>query len=296
MSRRIPMYSRVRARGLAKGMPYQPSTTCGPETPRPRMNLPPDKWSIVIAAIVVREPTAMRAATLARGGRPPAPQPSGYDILSTDHGGGEMAVAVGVLSDTRRRALEALCDTFAPSLSVDDEREAVRDFYARSASDLGIAAQIEGLLAQTAMPEEIEALGQLLDAFAAQDIEGLPPAARTELVHGIAASSPEAKLGVRQLRAMTFLFFYGLPDEAGQNPNWEAIGYPGPLSPPPSPEQAPKTIAVERLGGESGTLQADACVIGSGAGGAVIAAELAAAGESVVVLEMGGYRNEADFK
>ncbi len=34
------MYSRVRASGLAKGMPYQPSTTCGPETPRPRMNLP----------------------------------------------------------------------------------------------------------------------------------------------------------------------------------------------------------------------------------------------------------------
>jgi len=207
-----------------------------------------------------------------------------------------MAVAVGVLSDTRRRALEAVCDTFAPSLDVEDEREAVREFYARSASDLAIAAQIEGLLAQTAMPEEIEALGQLLDAFAAQDIAGLPPAARTELVHGIAASSPEAKLGVRQLRAMTFLFFYGLPDEAGQNPNWEAIGYPGPLSPPPSPEQAPKTIAVERLGREPGTLQADACVIGSGAGGAVIAAELAAAGKSVVVLEMGSYRNEADFK
>ncbi len=51
---------------------------------------------------------------------------------------------------------------------------------------------------------------------------------------GIAASAPEAKLGVRQLRALTFLFFYGLPDENGQNPNWEAIGYPGPLSPAPT--------------------------------------------------------------
>ena len=47
------MYSRVRASGLANGWPYQPSTTCGPETPRPRMKRPPERWSIVIAAIAV---------------------------------------------------------------------------------------------------------------------------------------------------------------------------------------------------------------------------------------------------
>jgi hypothetical protein len=52
-SRTIAMYSRVRARGLAKGWPYQPSTTCGPETPRPRMKRPPERWSMVIAAIAV---------------------------------------------------------------------------------------------------------------------------------------------------------------------------------------------------------------------------------------------------
>ena len=40
MSRRIPMYSRIRASGLANGWPYQPSTTCGPETPRPRITRP----------------------------------------------------------------------------------------------------------------------------------------------------------------------------------------------------------------------------------------------------------------
>ena len=51
MSRTIFTYSRVRASGLSNGIPYQPSTTCGPETPRPRMNRPPERWSIVIAAI-----------------------------------------------------------------------------------------------------------------------------------------------------------------------------------------------------------------------------------------------------
>ena len=47
------MYSRIRASGLANGCPYQPSTTWGPETPRPRMKRPPQRWSSDIAAIAV---------------------------------------------------------------------------------------------------------------------------------------------------------------------------------------------------------------------------------------------------
>ncbi len=47
------MYSRVRASGFGKLWPYQPSTTCGPLTPSPRMNRPPLRWSSVIAAIAV---------------------------------------------------------------------------------------------------------------------------------------------------------------------------------------------------------------------------------------------------
>src|SRR5205807_3946874 len=108
--------------------------------------------------------------------------------------------------------------------------------------------------------------------------------------------SPEAKLGVRQLRALTLLFFYALPDAKGRNPNWEPLGYPGPISAAPSPEEAPKTIGVESVSGAAATLEADVCVVGSGAGGSVIAAELQRAGRSVVVLEMGQYRNESDFK
>ncbi|CNN42669.1 Uncharacterised protein [Mycobacterium tuberculosis] len=37
------MYSRVRASGLGNDWPYQPSTTCGPDTPSPRMCRPPDR-------------------------------------------------------------------------------------------------------------------------------------------------------------------------------------------------------------------------------------------------------------
>ncbi|HEX6252568.1 MAG TPA: GMC family oxidoreductase N-terminal domain-containing protein [Gemmatimonadaceae bacterium] len=43
------------------------------------------------------------------------------------------------------------------------------------------------------------------------------------------------------------------------------------------------------------TLTADVCVIGTGAGGAVVAARLAEAGQDVVLLEEGGYWTPADF-
>jgi choline dehydrogenase-like flavoprotein len=207
-----------------------------------------------------------------------------------------MAVAAGVLNETRRRTLEAICDTFAPAVEVDNDDRVVREFFARAASDLGIPAQLEELIGQSMMPEEIDALGQLIDAIGRNDFAEQSIEVRTEILHGVAGSGPEAKLGVRQLRAMTLLFFYALPDANGQNPNWEAVGYPGPISAPPSPEQAPKTIGVENVTGTAAVLEADVCVVGSGAGGGVIAAELQRAGRSVVVLEMGQYRNESDFK
>ena len=80
-----------------------------------------------------------------------------------------MAVAVGVFSEARQRTLRAVCDTIAPSLESDSDDPVLRAFFARSASDMDVPGQIEELLAQTALPEEIEALGQLLDGFAAQD-------------------------------------------------------------------------------------------------------------------------------
>jgi choline dehydrogenase-like flavoprotein len=206
-----------------------------------------------------------------------------------------MAVMAGVLDETRRRTLEALCDTTVPSIEYDGPDETMRAFMARSASDMGIAAQIEGLMAQAMLPEEIEGFGQLLDGIAQAGFDGMPVEARTEVLKQVAASGPEAKLGIKVFKNLTLLFFYALPDAQGRNPNWEAIGYPGPISAAPSAEEAPKTINVETIGGGEQTLTADAVVIGSGAGGGVVAAELQNAGKSVVVFEQGAYRNEQDF-
>src|SRR3954447_8806554 len=45
--------SRVRASGLPNGWPYQPSTTCGPLTPMPRIIRPLDRWSRVSACMAI---------------------------------------------------------------------------------------------------------------------------------------------------------------------------------------------------------------------------------------------------
>src|SRR6266511_262497 len=56
----------------------------------------------------------------------------------------------------------------------------------------------------------------------------------------------------------------------------------------------PRTIR-PLLPDDGAVLQADVVVVGSGAGGGVIAGELATAGLDVVVLESGGYFDQADF-
>src|SRR3954447_8292977 len=126
-----------------------------------------------------------------------------------------MAVAQAVLSDTRRAVLEAFCDTIVPAVDADTHDPVEKEFMGRAASDLGVAAQIEELAAEVMLPEEIEAVGGLLDAFAAEGFVEASTEARTQILHAFRDQDPEAKLGIHQLKALTLLFFYALPDEAG---------------------------------------------------------------------------------
>jgi long-chain-alcohol oxidase len=94
----------------------------------------------------------------------------------------------------------------------------------------------------------------------------------------------------RQLaRAIVALSTSALYGFAG--PEWGRIGYPGPLGPAP---QEPKRLRPLEIDGPE-ELRCDVVVVGSGAGGGCVAAGLAKAGLDVLVLEKGGYRNEADF-
>jgi choline dehydrogenase-like flavoprotein len=206
-----------------------------------------------------------------------------------------MATAPTVtLSEIQRDTLKQVCDTFVPSVEVPDDPTG---FFARPASALQIPDVIEAQLASGAVPEEqLDGLRQLLDALAAQGFNEAPLAAREQMLHGFMDSDPGALAGLSAFRGLSLMLFYGIPDPAtGRNPNWEAIGYPGPRAAPPSADEAPKTISVTRPSDADLTLTADVVVVGSGSGGGVVAGVLAKQGKDVVVLEAGGYYNEADF-
>jgi choline dehydrogenase-like flavoprotein len=200
---------------------------------------------------------------------------------------GSASTAAPVAGASRTATLTALVDTFVPSVQREAGDELARAFFARSGSEIGLSELLAGIAGPRHEP--------LLEALEAQGFAELGLDERTRALHGLAGGEPGRQL-LRELKGAVLSLFYALPDAEGRNPNWPALGYPGPASKPPTPEEAPKTIPVVRPPGPRATLRADVCIVGSGAGGGVIAAELQQAGLSVVVLERGGYRNEADFR
>jgi choline dehydrogenase-like flavoprotein len=76
-----------------------------------------------------------------------------------------------------------------------------------------------------------------------------------------------------------------------EGPAWARMGYPGPLGAAPDTPKRLEPIAIT----QDEELVCDAVVVGSGAGGGTVAAELTRAGLDVVVLEKGGYSSESDF-
>lgn len=190
-------------------------------------------------------------------------------------------------TEARRACLEAFSDCVFPKLAVAPDPHG---FWAREASEFGIDVATQALIDGVPEPARSGLLG-LLDAFTDSGFLALPRAQQEELVHAIGASSPEAYAGVVALQRMVLGLAYTLPDANGKNPNWEALAYPGPRrAATPSPKRiAPRVIT------EDEQIEADVCVVGSGAGGGVIAGELTRRGLRVVVLEAGAYYNEGDF-
>jgi choline dehydrogenase-like flavoprotein len=191
------------------------------------------------------------------------------------------------LSEVQRQVLSALCDTVVPSLPQDPDPDG---FFARSATDVGVHLALEQQLA-TMAPDLQAGIAELLDALAQQGFARASRRSREQLMRNVALFGPDAAAGVGALTILTLFFHYGMPDERGQNPNWATFGYPGPISAPPQVDKPLQPLVPE---GDT-TLEADVCIIGSGAGGGVMAGELSARGLKVVVLEMGGYFDDADF-
>ena len=194
--------------------------------------------------------------------------------------------------EQRQATLRALADTVIPSIARDDDPDG---FWARSATDLGVDVVAGEFIANLPDAQRI-GLGMLLDALGGLGLATTDDQmAREQIVRGVAASSPEAGVGMSSLVSLIQFLHYGAPDPAtGRNANWDVFGYPGPPGGAGVPGDVPKPIATLTPNGDT-TLDADVCIVGSGAGGSVIAGRLAQEGHSVVVLEAGGYYTESDF-
>ena len=118
-------------------------------------------------------------------------------------------------------------------------------------------------------------------------VSWLPPAAAEEVVLRWKGS----RFAVHRRLAATVISLAAATAYGAPGREWDRIGYPGPLAPPP--HEPPRLTPVEPEPGEE--LVCDVVVVGSGAGGGCVAARLAEAGLDVVVLERGPYRSEGDF-
>ena len=216
--------------------------------------------------------------------------PYSAKVSETLAGGMALLATSDLFTDEQRHTLTVLCDTLVPSLEPPEGEDDPHGFWGRSASDYGVPEALEAALLQAGMPgEQREGLRSLLDSLAESGLAAdAPQEAREAIVNAFSEAGPEALAGITSVRGLVMTLFYAMPDlGTGRNPAWDAIGYPGPRSLPPA--EAPDGLRIRRPTGAEEVIEADVCVVGSGAGGGVIAGELAKAGKQVCVLDMGAY-------
>ncbi len=192
-----------------------------------------------------------------------------------------------------------------PSVPVESDPDG---FYGRRASDLAIDDDVARIIERYVSPEQRADFRRLLrtieSPWANLLLSGRP--------HRFSSSSHEergrfllawahSRLGIKRqgfhaVKRLVLFLNYAKALESGVNPNWPSVGYDGPLPHASGPTREPSDLSIESLRPANETsLDADVCVIGTGAGGSVIAAKLAEAGHRVILLDAGPYRTADAF-
>jgi choline dehydrogenase-like flavoprotein len=195
-------------------------------------------------------------------------------------------------SERELATLAALAEAFVPGDDGVRRADLVTEALGRAA-DPSQVAQLRLVLAAMESRVANLALGAGPVPFHA-----MSPAARERYLLGWTGSRiPQRRTAASSLRKLLTFLAYADPGVAG-NPRHDAIGY-RPEWPPVSDEPTPIVpTALPLREGDPATpivLEADTVVVGSGAGGGVMAAALAAAGRSVVILEAGPFVDESSM-
>ena len=216
-----------------------------------------------------------------------------------------MEMGNGGFSPDERRTLQTLCDTLVPRIpGVPDPQ----GLFGRAATDLHVDEDIVGIVGNYLAPDQRADFHRLLRTVESPLLNlvltgrpsrftRLPAEARERYLLGWARSRlPVKRQGFHAIKRLTeFLFYAKLMDDQ-RNPNWPALGYEGPDDAERARNRHPEELRiVPFIPEQETTLQADVCVVGSGAGGGTIAAKLAQAGHKVIVLEAGSYRTPDNF-
>ncbi|MGH7664291.1 MAG: GMC family oxidoreductase N-terminal domain-containing protein [Gemmatimonadaceae bacterium] len=199
-----------------------------------------------------------------------------------------------ILGAGERRVLRAVCDTLLPALAAEDGDNPA--LFSLDAIGLGVDRFMEEAfeVAGPARLSELRFLLRLLETrllplLLTRSLRPFPDLARGDRGRVLLAMSTSRvarfRTGFQALKRLACFLFYTLRSEGDRgapNPAWAAIGY-APTSNPPA---APAPLRLTTITANA-TLECDVCVIGSGAGGGVVAAQMAAAGRRVIVLEAG---------
>lgn len=195
-----------------------------------------------------------------------------------------------ILTKNERATLSAVCDTLFPgidgapgalSLSVPERIEETLPSIARSERD-GLRLLLRLLRRRFVM---------FLLSGRPMSFTALSRAHRERVLRRMSVSfMPALRSGFQGLFRLSAFHCYSAIPEQGDNPLWAHIGY----TPSRNPQAARSPLALHRINGPE-RLDCDVCIIGSGAGGSVAAAVLAARGRKVIVLEAGSDWQSGDF-